>query len=690
MNEIKQADISQSRLVEFFSPYCAHCKRFAPTLQTFYELYYTSDPSLSTADAKKSDTFSTYYNFNFGKVNCAAFGTACSDHEVKNFPTIHVLKDGKLFKKSVGGKPLDEMTEWMEEVLEEIKPGTRPKGGLPLPKVGDDHVDADAPKASSKKKSKGKDTAKGEASDKKSKAEDVLPDDSDSKSKTKDKKKSGKKVPNSEGRSVALTAETFNTKVSGTRDPWFIKFYAPWCPHCQHMAPAWKSVGRDMEGKLNVGEVNCEVEKRFCKDVGIRGFPSLLYFQGGERMEYEGLRKVGDLLDFANKAVSAGGGVNDVSAAEFEELEKTEEVIFTYMYDHATTSEDFAALERLALPLIGRAKLVKTNDPKMFKRFKISTWPRLVVSRDGKPTYYTPLSPRDMRDKEKVLGWMHKNWQPIVPEITSANAEEIMAGKLVVLGILSRDRADEFVIAKREIKNAALEWIDKQTQAFQLERQELRDAKQLRIEEAEDRDDQRALRNAKGIRINMEDIERRQVQFAWVDGVFWERWIKVTYGISVKDGERVIVNDEEVRYPPTCQCDFNQERPLLTMTSPEPPLLGHNNHRQPHRPFPHLHPRDLTQDRRQPAQTQPQIHGLLLRAHLLLLPPRLPQTPFPHVRIAGAARGGGGAVRPRQQEQDGVPSRQGRFDVECRHGEERLGHDGGVLPVAFEWRREGR
>ena len=51
---------------------------------------------------------------------------------------------------------------------------------------------------------------------------------------------------------------------------------------------------------------------------------------------------------------------------------------------------------------------------------------------------------------------MKSVWLPIVPELTSSNAHEIMNGKLVVLGIVSRERKDEFVIAKREIKNAAL------------------------------------------------------------------------------------------------------------------------------------------------------------------------------------------------------------------------------------------
>jgi len=329
-----------------------------------------------------------------------------------------------------------------------------------------------------------------------------------------------------------------------THDPWFIKFYAPWCPHCQHLAPNWSGMARKMEGQVNIGEVNCDIEKRLCRDVKVKGYPTILFFRGGERIEYDGLRGLGDLILFAQKTMAVEEGVRDVTAAEFEELEEKEDVIFLYCYDQATTSEDFTALERLVMSLIGHAKLVKSSDPALSQRFKISTWPRLLVSRDGKPSYYEALSPQTMRDTRRVLDWMQTVWLPIVPELTASNAREIMDNKLVVLGILSRDRPQEFASAKREIKNAALEWIDKQTQQFQLARQELRDAKQLRIEEAEDRNNEHALRNAKGIRINMNDIERKEVGFAWVDGVFWERWIRTTYGISIRDGERVVINDE--------------------------------------------------------------------------------------------------------------------------------------------------
>ena len=519
-----------------------------------YELYYTSNPLPSGQKTTDNlNSFTRYYDFKFAKMDCIAFGDECKERGVERFPTLVLYKDGKEVKKEVGAKDLPDLSKMIEEILESVRPGSRPPEGLKLPEVGASSVDTNA--KPDVQESKDKDPAAGVAAASKhmSKVNEAATATSAEETPKASQKvvtpSKPKETLNPIGTSIPLTAEKFQTLVTNTRDPWFVKFYAPWCPHCQKLAPNWNEMARDMKGKLNIGEVNCDVEKRLCKDAGVRGYPTMSFFRGGERVEYDGLRGIGDLIRFARDANSIGEGVRDVNAAEFKEMEQTEEVIFLYFYDHATTNEDFQALERLTLSLIGHAKLVKTKDAALAERFKISTWPRLLVSRDGKPSYYTALAPKDMRDFRRVLGWMKTVWLPIVPELTAQNSREIMDGKVVVMGILSRERSDEFIMAKREIKNAALEWIDKQTQAFQLERQELRDAKQLRIEEAEDRNDQRALRAAKSIRINMDEVERKEVGFAWVDGVFWERWIRTTYGVDVREGERVVINDEDVSTP---------------------------------------------------------------------------------------------------------------------------------------------
>ena len=462
------------------------------------------------------------------------------------------FREGKEVQRERGSKEMKDLSKWVEELLETIRPGSRKEGGPKLPKAGDKAVEAGPDKEEVVKEKVQDEVKDKEAAS--SKLESLKNEP------TKEPTKAATPTPtpakatpvkavstyNPSGISDPLTAEKFQSAITNTHDAWFVKFYAPWCHHCQALKPNWDNMARQMKGKLNVGEVDCDVEKRLCKDAKVRGYPTMLFFRGGERIEYEGLRGLGDLLDYANKASSISGGVEDVDAAAFKALEEKEEVVFVYFYDHATTSEDFAALDRLTLSLVGKAKIVKTSDKAMSERFKISTWPRLMVSRDGKPTYYPPITPKEMRDTRQVLTWMKSVWLPLVPELTSSNAKDIMDGKIVVLGILSRERSDEFILSKREMKSAAIEWIDKQDALFQLERKELRDAKQLRIEEAEDKDDERALRDAKGIRINMDEIERPRVGFAWVDGVFWERWVKTTYGVDVKEGERVIINDEDV------------------------------------------------------------------------------------------------------------------------------------------------
>ncbi|KAI2623686.1 thioredoxin-like protein [Xylaria nigripes] len=513
------------------SPYCPHCQKFAPVYQTLYEFYYTStvpDPNSPTSTIP----FEEAYDIRFGTVDCLAYGDLCNQHSIEAYPRTHLYRNGESVGYVGGAKSMDVVANMIEAALEKENTGTRPTN-LVLPE----------PKATGMPEQVASDSDEGEKDRIASKTTTL--EKLDVAERAKPSKPSV--TPNKDGISVPLNAESFQNLVTMTQEPWFIKFYAPWCHHCQAMAPNWEQMAKEMKGRLNIGEVNCDINTRLCKDVRLKGYPTILFFKGGERVEYDGLRGFGDLLQYAEKALDICEGIKDVDAASFAELEKKEEVIFVYFYDHATVSEDFRALDRLPLSLIGRAKLVKTNDPRLYERFKITTWPRLLVSREGRPTYYTPLTPREMRETHLVLSWMKSVWLPIVPELTASNAREIMDGKIVVLGILNRDNKESFNGALHEIKEAANDWMDKQIQAFQIERQNLRDAKQLRLEEAEDRSDQRGVRAAKNIRINMDWSDRKEATFAWVDGTFWQRWIRTTYGIDIKDGDRVIINDEDNR-----------------------------------------------------------------------------------------------------------------------------------------------
>ena len=91
---------------------------------------------------------------------------------------------------------------------------------------------------------------------------------------------------------------------------WFIKFYAPWCGHCQRMAPTWSEFAKLHEDDLNVAKVDCTSDggKPLCSAMEVRGYPTLLFFPGkndipaGEKakaIKYSGGRVMEEFEKFA-------------------------------------------------------------------------------------------------------------------------------------------------------------------------------------------------------------------------------------------------------------------------------------------------------------------------------------------------------------------------------------------------------
>jgi protein disulfide-isomerase-like protein len=80
---------------------------------------------------------------------------------------------------------------------------------------------------------------------------------------------------------VILSKENFDQVTAGKTV--LIKFYAPWCGHCQEMAPDWNKLAADWvdHPQLLVAEVDCTKEKKdekWCQDeMNVDGFPTILY-----------------------------------------------------------------------------------------------------------------------------------------------------------------------------------------------------------------------------------------------------------------------------------------------------------------------------------------------------------------------------------------------------------------------------
>ncbi|KAA0155968.1 hypothetical protein FNF29_01387 [Cafeteria roenbergensis] len=92
---------------------------------------------------------------------------------------------------------------------------------------------------------------------------------------------------------------------SPSQDIRLVKFYAPWCIHCQELAPQLRRAALALDGQATVGGLNCEAFPGMCHAMRIHGYPTLrLLLPDGSTEEYHGPLQADDIASWV-KGVAA-------------------------------------------------------------------------------------------------------------------------------------------------------------------------------------------------------------------------------------------------------------------------------------------------------------------------------------------------------------------------------------------------
>ena len=236
-----------TRFVEFFSPYCAHCRHFAPTWKELVaEVYKIPNSPL-----------------NVGQMNCAVHGGTflvsfksiwfliviqdkCAELKVSGWPQLDLYKDGELVDTFKKARELENLKEYLDKYLVPEAPPLPPP---PPP----------APKAPTR-------------------------------------------ILNPEGKVLELDERNFSHEIK--KGGAFVKFFAPWCGHCKKLAPIWTQLAEQMKNQLTIAEVNCEEHNALCRAEDVQGYPMLFYYgDDGVKTEYTGGRKSEQLKAFIEKVL---------------------------------------------------------------------------------------------------------------------------------------------------------------------------------------------------------------------------------------------------------------------------------------------------------------------------------------------------------------------------------------------------
>ncbi|NXO02838.1 PDIA2 isomerase, partial [Rhinopomastus cyanomelas] len=92
-----------------------------------------------------------------------------------------------------------------------------------------------------------------------------------------------------------LVGKTFEQVAFDETKNVFVKFYAPWCSHCQAMAAAWEELGERYKDHEDIVIAELDSTANELENITISGFPTLHYFPAGpgrKIVEYKSARDV--------------------------------------------------------------------------------------------------------------------------------------------------------------------------------------------------------------------------------------------------------------------------------------------------------------------------------------------------------------------------------------------------------------
>ncbi|AED97362.1 PDI-like 1-4 [Arabidopsis thaliana] len=245
-------------------------------------------------------------------------------------------------------------------------------------------------------------------------------------------------TPEIDEKDVVVIKERNFTDVIENNQYVLVEFYAPWCGHCQSLAPEYAAAATELkEDGVVLAKIDATEENELAQEYRVQGFPTLLFFVDGEHKPYTGGRTKETIVTWVKKKI--GPGVYNLTTLDDAEkvLTSGNKVVLGYLNSLVGVEHDQLNAASKAEDDVNFYQTVNPDVAKMFHLDPESKRPALVLVK---------------KEEEKISHFDGEF-------VKSALVSFVSANKLALVSVFTRETAPE--IFESAIKKQLLLFVTK-------------------------------------------------------------------------------------------------------------------------------------------------------------------------------------------------------------------------------------
>ncbi|CDW72484.1 disulfide isomerase [Stylonychia lemnae] len=245
---------------------------------------------------------------------------------------------------------------------------------------------------------------------------------------------------------IVLTDSNFDEELA-KYDFLLVEFYAPWCGHCKQLAPEYAKAAQRLAQNnppYHLAKVDATEQKKLAERFGIKGFPTLFFFNKGVQSEFTGGRSENDIVNWILKRV--GPPSTEVTCDELKERVASTKLGLAYFGELSGRSYSEVFLGVAQNPAVSeKFTFFHTSDKDCAATHGASSTPALVLLRQ----FDTPtVAYSGNWETTPVVDFMLTNSVPTLIEFSEDYIEPIFGQRRAALFLFRSNSDSESAFAQ--------------------------------------------------------------------------------------------------------------------------------------------------------------------------------------------------------------------------------------------------